>query len=242
MAELVVLRAGEGEVVTDRPSRTLRILTDHELLNLTWFRYEPGEEGPEPHVHYTHSDAFFVLEGEIELRLGPEVESFPAPAGTLGAAPPNLVHTFRNSSDSTALFINVHAPGAGFADMMRARRDGRHDEADRFDQHDPPADGGRPLADALLTSPGAGEAEARDPDGHFSLVAEEMPPGHRQSFVDLDAPRLTALFILSGTISLEAGSDETELRTGDFALIPEGVSHTVGNPSETVSRVAVFTV
>src|SRR5918994_6980417 len=175
MAEPIVLRAGDGELVTDRPERTLRILTDHELLNLTWFRYEPGEDGPEPHVHYTHSDAFYVLEGEIELRLGPKVESLPAPAGTLGAAPPNLVHTFRNSSDSTALFLNIHAPGAGFADMMRARRDGRHDEADRFDQHDPPADGGRPLTDALLAMPD--ETGARDPDGHFSLANVELTPG-----------------------------------------------------------------
>ena len=38
MADLIVLRAGDGELVTDRPERTLRILTDHELLNLTWFR------------------------------------------------------------------------------------------------------------------------------------------------------------------------------------------------------------
>src|SRR5215210_729238 len=143
---VALLRRGEGEVITDRVERTLRILTDHELITLTWFRYEPGQEGPDAHVHHTHSDAFYVLEGELELGLGPEIETVPAPAGTLGAAPPNLVHTFRNSSDATAIFINVHAPGGGFADMMRARRDGRDDEVEQFDQHDPPEDGGRPLA------------------------------------------------------------------------------------------------
>jgi mannose-6-phosphate isomerase-like protein (cupin superfamily) len=227
MAEPVVLRAGEGEVVTDRPARTLRILTDHELLNLTWFRYEPGEEGPEPHVHYTHSDAFYVLEGEIELRLGPEVESFPAPAGTLGAAPPNLVHTFRNSSDSTALFINVHAPGAGFADMMRARRDGRDEEADRFDQHDPPADGGRPLTEAVLAVPG----DAADTDGNFSLVHLALAPGEQES-----SAGLTAIFALEGTLIV----DDAQLAAGDFALSTDGEC-AIGNPTDASARCAVFT-
>jgi uncharacterized cupin superfamily protein len=234
------MRAGEGEVVTDRPSRTLRILTDNELLTLTWFRYEPGEEGPDSHVHYTHTDAFYVLEGEIELRLGPDVVSVPAPAGTLGAAPPNLVHTFRNSSESTALFLNIHAPGAGFADMMRARRDGRDEEADRFDQHDPPADGGRPLADALVTKPG--ESGASDPDGHFSLAEDEVAPGLRQSFVSFDPPPLTALFVVEGPIELVVEGSETELGVGDFALVPAGVAHALGNPSATPSRCLRFTV
>jgi quercetin dioxygenase-like cupin family protein len=231
VAEPLVLRAGEGELVTDRAERTLRILTDHELLNLTWFRYEAGEEGPDPHVHYTHSDAFYVLEGEIELRLGPKIESFPAPAGTLGAAPPNLVHTFRNSSDSTALFINVHAPGAGFADMMRARRDGRDEEADRFDQHEPPADGGRPLADAVLTRPAEGGAQ--DTDGHFSLVEVELAPGDRETA----SPSLTAVFVLDGTVVV----NDARLEGGDFALVPAGEC-VLDNPTETTARCAVFTV
>jgi mannose-6-phosphate isomerase-like protein (cupin superfamily) len=231
VAEPLVLRAGEGELVTDKPERTLRILTDHELLNLTWFRYEPGEEGPDPHVHYTHSDAFYVLQGEIELRLGPKIESFPAPAGTLGAAPPNLVHTFRNSSDSTALFLNVHAPGAGFADMMRARRDGRHQEADRFDQHDPPEDGGRPLEDAVLTKPAEGDVQ--DTDGHFSLAELDLAPGARETA----SPSLTAVFVLDATVAVNG----TQLAAGDFALVPSGEC-VLDNPTETTARCAVFTV
>ena len=215
MAGVVVVRAGEGEVVTDRSERTLRILTDHERMNLTWFRYEPGEDGPDPHVHYTHSDAFYVLEGEIELRLGPQIESTSAPAGTLGSAPPNLVHTFRNSSDATALFINIHAPGAGFADMLRARRDRRHRDAERFDQHDPPEDGGRPLADALLAEPG--EEGARDTDGHFSLANVELAAGSSH-----EVAATTGVYVVEGTLAI----DETELAEGDFALVSGGTART----------------
>jgi uncharacterized cupin superfamily protein len=236
VAAPVVLRAGEGEVVTDRPSRTLRILTDNELLTLTWFRYEPGEEGPDPHVHYTHTDAFYVLEGDIELRLGPEVVSVPAPAGTLSAAPPNLVHTFRNSSDSTALFLNIHAPGAGFAAMMRARRDGRDEEADRFDQHDPPADGGRPLADAVVAVPG--DAGTQDTDGNFSLAEATLPAGYRGS--PRDSHGVTALLVLEGTLALDVDGTGTELAAGDFALITTGVAYTFGNPTTHASRCAII--
>jgi len=64
---------GEGEIVTDRPERTLRILGELEELIVTWFRYEPGQKGPDAHIHEHHTDAFYVLEGELELSLGPEL-------------------------------------------------------------------------------------------------------------------------------------------------------------------------
>src|SRR5918911_5274576 len=88
-------RSGEGETVFDDPRRTLRILADREELTLTWFRYEPGESGPDPHVHRRHTDAFYVLEGELELGLGPGAgEIVRATPGTFVAAPPEVVHTF----------------------------------------------------------------------------------------------------------------------------------------------------
>src|SRR5437660_1787971 len=106
----VLLRPGEGETVADRAERTLRILVELEQVIVTWFRYEPGEEGPEPHIHRYHTDAFYVLEGEVEFGLGPEVRSFRGKPGTFAAAPPGVVHTFKNSSDDTAIFLNLHAP------------------------------------------------------------------------------------------------------------------------------------
>ena len=62
---------GEGEVVTDRPEKTLRILGELDELILTWFRYAAGEHGPEQHVHHDHTDAFYVLEGELSCRSAP---------------------------------------------------------------------------------------------------------------------------------------------------------------------------
>ena len=88
-SEATVLRfAEQGEVVTDRPERTIRILADTPELCLTWTRYVQGEEGPGPHVHHEHVDAFFMLTGELNFGLGPEVERVKAGPGTFIAAPP----------------------------------------------------------------------------------------------------------------------------------------------------------
>ena len=75
------------------------ILCDFTQIIVSRFRYEPGQKGPDPHVHRQHSDAFYILEGEVEFGLGPEVTPMSGGPGTFTAAPPNVVHTFRNSSE-----------------------------------------------------------------------------------------------------------------------------------------------
>ena len=237
-----LLRRGDGETIFDRPERTIRILADGDELTLSWFRYEPGEEGPSPHIHKQHTDAFYVLEGELEIGLGPRVEHFSATPGTLAAAPPNVVHTFRNSSNATTVFLNIHAPSMGFAEMLRAARDGRSEDAGDFDQFDPPADGGRSLSDAVLRGPGEGDsialgasgavfkAEGFDADGFFSLTEAVLGPGFpgpvphwHQGFVD-------SFYVLEGRLSLALGDQQVEAAPGDFALVPPRAIHTFANP------------
>src|ERR1700675_1345786 len=146
----LLLAPGEGETVTDRPERALRAPAELDELIGTWFRYEPGQMGPAPHVHRLHTDAFYVLEGELEFTLGPDLQTVTGPPGTLAAAPPNVVHTFRNGSDATAIFLNFHAPSMGFGDHIRG-------PSMDFEQFEPPVDGGRPFDDAVLSGPGEGE-------------------------------------------------------------------------------------
>src|SRR3954466_15441919 len=121
VAQPLLLAPGEGETTTDRPERTLRILCEFEQLIVTWFRYEPGEKGPDPHIHRQHTDAFYVLEGEAEFKLGPARGPVRGRPGTPPAAPPNVVHPFRNASDATAIFLNFHAPSMAFGDHIRGQ-------------------------------------------------------------------------------------------------------------------------
>ena len=135
VSSVVAVRTGgaDGEVITDRPGRRVTLLADTEHLTLTEFEYGPGQRGASPHVHHDHSDAFVVLQGELEITL----ESGPlrAPAGTIVVIPPDVVHSFDNASDGPARFFNVHAPPCGFGDYLRGTNPG-------FDQHDPPPGGG----------------------------------------------------------------------------------------------------
>jgi mannose-6-phosphate isomerase-like protein (cupin superfamily) len=139
----VLAFAEEGEVMTDRPGRTLRILADLPELVVTWTRFVAGEDGPGPHIHKEHSDAFFVLSGELVFRVGPELEPVTATPGTFVLAPAGVVHTFRNEGPDEATWLNIHAPSGDFADHLR-------DPDRQWDSFDAPADGGRPVSEAIV--------------------------------------------------------------------------------------------
>ena len=139
----VLAFADEGETVTDRPERTIRIIADLPELVMTWTRYGEGEEGPGPHIHKEHLDAFYVLSGQLNFGIGPEIERVTARPGTFVLAPPNLVHTFLNEGPGPATFLNFHAPSGGFAGFLR-------DPDFVWDSFDAPAGGGRPRSEAIL--------------------------------------------------------------------------------------------
>ena len=224
VAQPVLLRpeAGEGETVVDRPRRTIRILFSHELIDVTWARHEAGERGAEPHVHREHTDAFYVLGGELTFRIGPELELLTAPVGTFVAVPPGVVHGFDNGGTERACFLNFHAPSGGFADSLRGANPG-------FDSFDPPEAGGRPAADATITLPGQGE-ELERPDGWRWIQAEEagisatvmlFEPGWEGVDSHSHSDYVDAFYVLEGTAELmgEQGGP------GTFFAAPPGAVH-----------------
>jgi quercetin dioxygenase-like cupin family protein len=142
--DLVVVRrigGDDGEAIGNRTeTRRATLLVDADELTVTEFFYGPGERGAQPHVHHLHSDAFFVLEGELTFSMREPVRG---PAGTLVVFPPNVVHGFDNDGEGSALFYNLHMPATGFGEYLRGRNPD-------FDQHDPPADGGADPSTAVL--------------------------------------------------------------------------------------------
>jgi mannose-6-phosphate isomerase-like protein (cupin superfamily) len=173
LPQSVVVRARDGETMTDRPSRTVRILVaGDEALTMTWTRYVQGERGPELHVHHEHSDAFYVLSGTLSFKLGADGEhDVVAPAGSVVVAPPDVPHAFRNDGPDEVTFLNIHTPDTGFAKYMHALRDGG--ETAWFDQHTPPPTGNRPAEDAIIVPPGAGDP-GPDPATLVRYVGEDL--------------------------------------------------------------------
>jgi quercetin dioxygenase-like cupin family protein len=218
MGEPIVIPPGGGEVVGDSPDRRVEILSDHDALHATASRFGPRREGADLHIHRRHTDIFYVLEGELTLRLGPEDRSVVVPAGTLARVPPLVVHGFRNGSDAQLRYLNFHAPGVGFADYLRAIRDGR---TRSYDQEPPPADGGRPAAEAVVG--GGVEIEA------IAIAEQRGDPG-APSPPNVHARHVRWFYVLEGELALRAGDRELGARAGSWVQVPPGVPHALSFP------------
>jgi mannose-6-phosphate isomerase-like protein (cupin superfamily) len=118
-AEVIVRRAGEAEEV-DLGVNRIAILAgrDHAggPLCAVDYRSGPGFPGPPPHLHETITDSFYVMEGELTLRVGDDTVTLEE--GGYALAPPGTVHTFSNPSERPVRFIGLAAPG-GFEQFFR---------------------------------------------------------------------------------------------------------------------------
>jgi quercetin dioxygenase-like cupin family protein len=64
-----------------------------------------GAPGPPPHIHDDYDEAWYVLEGAIEFRIGDRVEQ--CGPGSLAFAPRGTVHGFRNPGPGDARMLVV---------------------------------------------------------------------------------------------------------------------------------------
>jgi len=205
MSEPRLVSPGGGEMIGDSPDRRVEILTDVDAVHATWSRFGPGRDGADLHVHRRHADIFYVLAGELTLRLGLGDHQIAIPAGRFAVVPPLVVHGFRNAGEVEMRFLNFHSPGVGFADYMRGLRDGRKVV---YDQEDPPRDGGRPIGEASVS----GRVET-------DSIAIVEATGSQEA----DGARL--YYVLEGELTLTVDGSETAGEPG--AWLEVDVPHTV---------------
>jgi quercetin dioxygenase-like cupin family protein len=203
-----VILPGGGEVIGDSAERRVEILSDDDSVHATWSRFGPGRAGADLHIHRRHTDIFYVLDGVLTVRLGLQDEHVAVPAGRFAVVPPLVVHGFLNAGDEDVRYLNFHAPGAGFADYMRGLRDGRRLT---YDQEDPPADGGRPIAEAAVVervqTPAIAIAEASGPQA-------------------VGDPRVRSYYVLEADFELDGQS----MPAGAWLQVPPGAPHRVDGP------------
>jgi quercetin dioxygenase-like cupin family protein len=232
---------GDGETITDRDAREVVLLVDHREISMTRSRYAPGERGPDPHVHRDHVDSFYVLEGGLTFALGPEAERVRVPAEGFVSVPPNVIHSFANEGSAQARFLNFHTPDGGFAAYMRGRRDGV--EAS-FDSFDPPADGGRPATEAVVSGPGEGERLVLR--NRTAFVKGSLPEICFSEFVLkglFDGPQehdhddqIDSFYVLEGELDLTLEGSVHIGGPHTLASIPRGVRHTFGHSRAGTAR------
>ena len=225
----VLVPRGGGEIVGDTADRRVEILSDDQTLHATWSRFGPRREGADLHVHRHHTDLFYVLEGELSVRLGLQDEAVVVPAGSLARVPPMVVHGFRNGSDEEVRYLNLHAPGQGFADFLRAVRDGRELS---YDQHPPPPDGGRAAADAVVGRAGFATDRtnlrvALHADVEEIAVAEVWSPSAGSSPpTHVHRRHVESFYVLEGEMTIRADDRELHAEPGSWIQIPPHVPHT----------------
>jgi len=77
----------------------------------------PPQGGPGPHAHADFQEAFYVMEGEIEVRT--EAQTYTARKGAFVNIPlGGLVHDFKNQTDTMAHLLCVLTP-AGMEGMFQ---------------------------------------------------------------------------------------------------------------------------
>jgi mannose-6-phosphate isomerase-like protein (cupin superfamily) len=228
MSEPTLTRARAGEVIGDAPDRRVEILGEHDGMHATWSRFGPGRDGADPHIHRRHHDVFYVLAGELTLKHA-EGEAT-APAGTLVRVPPMVVHGFGNGGADELRYLNVHAPGTGFADYMRALRDGGPRD---FDQEDPPAEGTRPSSEIAI---GAPEIVFDEPDLGVALLSDvdevgvsetRATPGGPPVRAHVHRRHVEAFFVLEGEVTVIVGGRELRAGPEDWVSLSPGIPHSV---------------
>jgi quercetin dioxygenase-like cupin family protein len=241
-ANEVLVPPDAGETIRDDERLQSALITSREQITITRYRMADGERGPDPHVHHEHTDAFYVLEGELSFLLGPARERVSVGAGGLVAAPPDLVHTFNNDTGAEARFLNFHTPDGGFGQFMRDSRDGNPDAS--FDTFDPPAAGGLPLSEAVISREGEGERLVSG--NRLALLKAVLPHACFAEF-ELDGhftgpepheheARIDSFYVLDGELELTLGDGRHAAGPGTLASVPPNVRHTFGHPGGGTAR------
>ena len=220
MSEAAVIPPGAGEIVGDSPDRRVEILCDHDPLHATWSRFGPGREGADLHVHHRHTDCFYVLEGELTVRLGIEDRPVAVPAGTLARVPPDVVHGFRNGSDAELRYLNLHAPGQGFAELhaRAARRPHARLRPARA------AGGRRPPGERGVGRRRRGDRRRRDA-ARRRRAAGRGGAARGDGARHVHARHLEALYVLDGELEVTLGDRELRAAPGTWITVPPGVPH-----------------
>ena len=107
----LILNPGEGRVVSLGPIQMI-VKEDgsrtRSTLGIAEFVVAPHVPTPPPHVHHAHEEGFYVLEGELEFLVG--TEKIVAGKGASVMVPIGVPHTFANTGNGPARFLNTFTP------------------------------------------------------------------------------------------------------------------------------------
>lgn len=112
-AAAVVVRSGQGQTLRWGSQGTIRILaganSTHQSFSIVESTEPPGSGAP-LHVHHSEAEAFFILDGTVELVCGEQTVT--ARAGDFVYAPKDVPHKYTVRGDKPArLLLLFSRPG-----------------------------------------------------------------------------------------------------------------------------------
>ena len=171
-------------------------------------------------MHVEHADVFYLLDGTLEFRAGEGTVR--VPAGSCLAAPPLLVHGFRNPAEGEdAHYLNLHAPG-GWSRAPRGTSDtvGVERGSDRT----------RPI----VSAPGDGDRLSKP--HRLAVIKVDLPElAVVENFADgeFEGPELhvhlqhaDCFHVLEGALRFTLESGPVTAEAGTSVVVPPGVPHT----------------
>jgi mannose-6-phosphate isomerase-like protein (cupin superfamily) len=81
-----------------------------------------GSAGPLPHIHHNHEETFYVLEGELTVRV--DERKFTAPVGSFVVIPRGVVHQPSNPGTEPARVLLIFSP-SGMEHFFEEAGEGR---------------------------------------------------------------------------------------------------------------------
>ena len=218
ISQAIICGPGEGERL-ESEDRVYLVKVARPEISLIEYDTGPTYSGASPHFHERHTDAFFLLEGELEFTLGRQKHL--GRAGTAVVVPPGNVHAFTSHGSGRARFLNIHAPDSGFTDFLRARTRGEDASFDSVDVDGPQEPGeGTVLAQGEGTTYVAGTATSvfkatrESTAGAFSLAEATIQPGTSGPPLHSHRELLDSFYVLEGTLTVQVGDEEFEAGPG----------------------------
>jgi mannose-6-phosphate isomerase-like protein (cupin superfamily) len=114
IAEIIVLGPGEGKTVSVLGDQYTFKAVGRETggaYGLVEITAPAASSGPPPHIHEGEDEAFYVLEGELKVRIGER--TMQAISGSFAFVPRGTIHTFSNPGSKPAKALVIVSP-AGF--------------------------------------------------------------------------------------------------------------------------------
>ena len=108
----LVLGPGEGKIVSVLGDPyTYKVVGGDTGGNYSLIEHTTAGDGPPPHIHKSEEEAFYVLEGEVNVKIGEQ--TIREAVGSFVLIPRGTVHTFSRVGAEPAKMLVIISP-AGF--------------------------------------------------------------------------------------------------------------------------------